>query len=158
MRRLLLDIRFTCQRSRVSSRFFPLSSDSTILPLPLPPDNVTLVSLPGDLGESGRDKEKNLRKPDWGASPDVPLRFACTASMMTIALAAADMDEGLGFDEVFLWPPPTGEPVCAPRVSVEYGLRTRGGFCIFVGGNDCFLRRLGREVGEEPCDEPFMFG
>ena len=95
------DIRRTCQRSRVPSRFFVLSSDSTILPLPLPLDKPTLSSLLGDLGESGRFKEKNLRKLDWGASPDVALRFACIASMMTIALAAADMDEGLGFDAVF---------------------------------------------------------
>jgi hypothetical protein len=54
------------------------------------------------LGEPGRDKEKNLRKLDWGGSPEAALRFACIASMMTIALAAGDMDEGLAFGGVFL--------------------------------------------------------
>jgi len=58
--------------------------------------------LPEDLGDSGRDKEKNLRKLDWGASPEVVLRLACIASIMTIALAAGDMDEGMEFDEDFL--------------------------------------------------------
>lgn len=156
------DARLTCQRSRVPSRFLRLSSDSAILPLPLPPDKLeaTLLSLLGDLGESGRDKEKNLRKLDWGASPDVALRFACIASMMTIALAAADMDEGLVFDGDFLWPLPTGELVGAPRASVEYGLRTRGGFsfCDVVGGYDCFLRRRGCEVGLGACDALVVLG
>jgi len=72
------------------------------LPLAPPLEKAGLPSLLGDLGESGRDKEKNLRKLDWGASPEVALRFACIASIITIALAAGDMDEGLGFDDVFL--------------------------------------------------------
>lgn len=86
--------------SRPPSRFFPLSACSTILLL-LPPGDKGLLSLPGDLpGESGRDKEKNLRKADWDESPPVAFRFASIASMMTMALAVGDMDEGM--DEAFL--------------------------------------------------------
>src|SRR6266705_860240 len=77
---------------------------------------------------------------------------------MTIALAAGDMDEGLGFDGVFLWPLPSGEPVVAPRKPVECGLPDCCGFCNFVGGNDCFLRRLRREVGLGAWGAPVMLG
>jgi hypothetical protein len=97
MRRLLFVTSGIPLVRHVPSRFFVLSSCSTTFPLPPPPDKADL-----DLGESGRDKEKNLRKLDCGASPEVALRFACIASMMTIALAAGGMDEGLVFDGVFL--------------------------------------------------------
>jgi len=108
MRRLLFvtsGIPLTRQRSRDPSRFFKLSS-STTLPLAPPLDKdklegVVRPSLFEDLGEPGRDREKNLRKLDCGLSPEVGLRLACMASMMTIAFAAGDMDEG-GSDEAFV--------------------------------------------------------
>jgi hypothetical protein len=101
MRRLLFVTSVIPLVRRVTSRLFMLSSWSTTLPLPPSPGKAGLPSLLGDLGESGRDIEKNLRKLDWEASPEGALRFACIASIKTIALAAADIDE-LGFDDVFL--------------------------------------------------------